>query len=120
MLTDASWNALTDPYVLLVVLLSLVVNTLPSLTVRAFRATLGRASTQQVRAGGTAGVLLPTRLGVWDWVPQGSLDSSAGRCHLSLVVLLMGVLPDTGTNSDSRGLSQNCSIAQQRGLGQKT
>ncbi|NWT19597.1 AT8B3 ATPase, partial [Vireo altiloquus] len=44
---DASWNALTDPYVLLVVLLSLVVNTLPSLTVRAFRAILGRASTQQ-------------------------------------------------------------------------
>ncbi|KAM4759350.1 phospholipid-transporting ATPase IK [Cyanocitta cristata] len=44
---DASWNALTDPYVLLVVLLSLVVNTLPSLTVHAFRATLGRATTQQ-------------------------------------------------------------------------
>ncbi|NXK70268.1 AT8B3 ATPase, partial [Sylvietta virens] len=46
-LTDASWNALTDPYVLLVVLLSLVVNTLPSLTARAFRAILGRASPQQ-------------------------------------------------------------------------
>ncbi|NXD01031.1 AT8B3 ATPase, partial [Certhia familiaris] len=44
---DASWNALTDPYVLLVVLLSLVVNTLPSLTVHAFRAILGRATTQQ-------------------------------------------------------------------------
>ncbi|NWY70654.1 AT8B3 ATPase, partial [Erithacus rubecula] len=44
---DASWNALTDPYVLLVVLLSLVVNTLPSLTVHALRATLGRATTQQ-------------------------------------------------------------------------
>ncbi|NWY43364.1 AT8B3 ATPase, partial [Sylvia atricapilla] len=44
---DASWNALTDPYVLLVVLLSLVVSTLPSLTVRAFRAILGRATTQQ-------------------------------------------------------------------------
>ncbi|NXN87343.1 AT8B3 ATPase, partial [Bombycilla garrulus] len=44
---DASWNALTDPYVLLVVLLSLVVNTLPSFTVRALRAILGRASTQQ-------------------------------------------------------------------------
>ncbi|RMC00813.1 hypothetical protein DUI87_22497 [Hirundo rustica rustica] len=44
---DASWNALTDPYVLLVVLLSLVVSTLPSLTVRAFRAILGRASRQQ-------------------------------------------------------------------------
>ncbi|NWS83912.1 AT8B3 ATPase, partial [Toxostoma redivivum] len=44
---DASWNALTDPYVLLVVLLSLVANTLPSLTAHAFRATLGRASTQQ-------------------------------------------------------------------------
>ncbi|NWX37677.1 AT8B3 ATPase, partial [Notiomystis cincta] len=44
---DASWNALTDPYILLVVLLSLVVNTLPSLTVHAFRAILGRATTQQ-------------------------------------------------------------------------
>ncbi|XP_064590050.1 phospholipid-transporting ATPase IK [Zonotrichia leucophrys gambelii] len=44
---DASWNALTDPYVLLVVLLSLVVNTLPSLTLHTVRATLGRASTQQ-------------------------------------------------------------------------
>ncbi|NXH01926.1 AT8B3 ATPase, partial [Loxia leucoptera] len=44
---DASWNALTDPYVLLVVLLSLVVNTLPSLTVHAVRAILGRATTQQ-------------------------------------------------------------------------
>ncbi|NXQ32602.1 AT8B3 ATPase, partial [Alaudala cheleensis] len=44
---DASWNALTDPYVLLVVLLSLVVSTLPSLTVRALRASLGTASTQQ-------------------------------------------------------------------------
>ncbi|NWV25828.1 AT8B3 ATPase, partial [Origma solitaria] len=44
---DASWNALTDPYVLLVVLLSLVVNTLPSLTVHAISATLGRATTQQ-------------------------------------------------------------------------
>ncbi|NXD28764.1 AT8B3 ATPase, partial [Spelaeornis formosus] len=44
---DASWNALTDPYVLLVVLLSLVVNTLPSLTAHAFCAILGRASPQQ-------------------------------------------------------------------------
>ncbi|XP_051666757.1 phospholipid-transporting ATPase IK [Manacus candei] len=44
---DASWNAFTDPYVLLVVLLSLVVNTLPSLTVHAFCATVGKATTQQ-------------------------------------------------------------------------
>ncbi|NWV07702.1 AT8B3 ATPase, partial [Ptilonorhynchus violaceus] len=44
---DASQNALTDPYVLLVVLLSVVVNTLPSLTAHAFRAVLGRATTQQ-------------------------------------------------------------------------
>ncbi|NWR44199.1 AT8B3 ATPase, partial [Regulus satrapa] len=44
---DASWNALTDPYVLLVVLLSLVVNTLPSLTVHALQAVLGRATPQQ-------------------------------------------------------------------------
>ncbi|NXC21569.1 AT8B3 ATPase, partial [Corythaeola cristata] len=34
---DASRNVLTDPYVLLVVLLSLVVNTVPSLTVRLYR-----------------------------------------------------------------------------------
>ncbi|NXU19904.1 AT8B3 ATPase, partial [Pardalotus punctatus] len=44
---DASRNALTDPYVLLVVLLSLVVNTLPSLTAHAFSAILGRGTTQQ-------------------------------------------------------------------------
>uniref|UniRef100_A0A8C4KTT0 P-type ATPase C-terminal domain-containing protein n=1 Tax=Dromaius novaehollandiae TaxID=8790 RepID=A0A8C4KTT0_DRONO len=35
-LTDAGKNALTDPYVLLIVLLSLVVNTIPSLTVRLY------------------------------------------------------------------------------------
>ncbi|NXL96663.1 AT8B3 ATPase, partial [Tyrannus savana] len=44
---DASRNALTDPYVLLVVLLSLVVNTIPSLTVHAFRATTGKTTIQQ-------------------------------------------------------------------------
>ncbi|NXA05938.1 AT8B3 ATPase, partial [Sapayoa aenigma] len=44
---DASRNALTDPYVLLVVLLSLVVNTIPSLTVHAFRAIMGRTTIQQ-------------------------------------------------------------------------
>ncbi|XP_071434117.1 phospholipid-transporting ATPase IK isoform X1 [Pithys albifrons albifrons] len=44
---DASWNALTDPYVLLVVLLSLVVNTIPSLTVHSFRAIVGKPTIQQ-------------------------------------------------------------------------
>ncbi|NWI60780.1 AT8B3 ATPase, partial [Calyptomena viridis] len=44
---DASRNALTDPYVLLVVLLSLVVNTIPSLTVHAFRAIMGKPTIQQ-------------------------------------------------------------------------
>ncbi|XP_068517615.1 phospholipid-transporting ATPase IK [Anas acuta] len=44
---DASQNALTDPYVLLVVLLSLVVNTVPSLTVRSYHAITGRRSIQQ-------------------------------------------------------------------------
>ncbi|XP_035164586.1 phospholipid-transporting ATPase IK [Oxyura jamaicensis] len=44
---DASQNALTDPYVLLVVLLSLVVNTVPSLTVRSYHAITGRHSIQQ-------------------------------------------------------------------------
>ncbi|KAI6072201.1 Phospholipid-transporting ATPase IK isoform X1 [Aix galericulata] len=44
---DASQNALIDPYVLLVVLLSLVVNTIPSLTVRSYHAITGRRSIQQ-------------------------------------------------------------------------
>ncbi|XP_064031363.1 phospholipid-transporting ATPase IK [Pogoniulus pusillus] len=44
---DASWNALTDPYVLLVVLLSLVVNTIPSLTIQHYRSAAGRATIQQ-------------------------------------------------------------------------
>ncbi|NXM76026.1 AT8B3 ATPase, partial [Serilophus lunatus] len=44
---DASRNALTDPYVLLVVLLSLVVNTIPSLTVHAFRIITGKTTIQQ-------------------------------------------------------------------------
>ncbi|XP_066840114.1 phospholipid-transporting ATPase IK isoform X2 [Anser cygnoides] len=45
---DASQNALTDPYILLVVLLSLVVNTVPSLTVRSYHAITGRHSIQQI------------------------------------------------------------------------
>ncbi|NXE84056.1 AT8B3 ATPase, partial [Cochlearius cochlearius] len=44
---DASWNALTDPYVLLVVLLSLVVNTIPSLTVRLYCTIVGKNTIQQ-------------------------------------------------------------------------
>ncbi|NXG62140.1 AT8B3 ATPase, partial [Hemiprocne comata] len=44
---DASRNALTDPYVLLVVLLSLVVNTIPSLTVRLYCTIMGKTTTQQ-------------------------------------------------------------------------
>ncbi|NXX49882.1 AT8B3 ATPase, partial [Tricholaema leucomelas] len=44
---DASWNALTDPYVLLVVLLSLVVNTIPSLTIQLCHSMAGRATIQQ-------------------------------------------------------------------------
>ncbi|NWV58539.1 AT8B3 ATPase, partial [Malurus elegans] len=44
---DASRNALTDPYVLLVILLALVVNTLPSLTAHAISTILGRATTPQ-------------------------------------------------------------------------
>ncbi|NXC74354.1 AT8B3 ATPase, partial [Anhinga anhinga] len=44
---DASRNALTDPCVLLVVLLSLVVNTIPSLTIRLYRTITGKASIQQ-------------------------------------------------------------------------
>ncbi|NXP77030.1 AT8B3 ATPase, partial [Ramphastos sulfuratus] len=44
---DASWNALTDPYVLLVVLLSLVVNTIPSLTIQLYHSMAGKATIQQ-------------------------------------------------------------------------
>ncbi|NWU72234.1 AT8B3 ATPase, partial [Pterocles burchelli] len=44
---DASRNALTDPYVLLVVLLSLVVNTIPSLAVHSYRAIAGKTTIQQ-------------------------------------------------------------------------
>ncbi|NXD16949.1 AT8B3 ATPase, partial [Nothocercus nigrocapillus] len=44
---DASKNALTDPYVLLVVLLSLVVNTVPSLTIRFYRTVMGKTTIQQ-------------------------------------------------------------------------
>ncbi|GAB0200532.1 phospholipid-transporting ATPase IK [Grus japonensis] len=44
---DASRNALTDPYVLLVVLLSLVVNTVPSLTIRLYRTITGKTTIQQ-------------------------------------------------------------------------
>ncbi|POI22989.1 hypothetical protein CIB84_013262, partial [Bambusicola thoracicus] len=46
---DATQNALTDPYILLVVLLSLVVNTIPSLTIRSYNAITGNTSIQQVR-----------------------------------------------------------------------
>ncbi|NXU56235.1 AT8B3 ATPase, partial [Turnix velox] len=43
----ASRNALTDPYVLLVVLLSLVVNTIPSLTIRLYSSIMGKTTIQQ-------------------------------------------------------------------------
>ncbi|XP_061211990.1 phospholipid-transporting ATPase IK isoform X2 [Neopsephotus bourkii] len=46
---DASRNALTDPYVLLVVLLSLVVNTIPSLTIHLYHAMAGKPTIQQTR-----------------------------------------------------------------------
>ncbi|XP_010209448.1 PREDICTED: phospholipid-transporting ATPase IK [Tinamus guttatus] len=44
---DASKNALTDPYVLLIVLLSLVVNTVPSLAIRFYRTVMGKTTIQQ-------------------------------------------------------------------------
>ncbi|XP_054252008.1 phospholipid-transporting ATPase IK [Indicator indicator] len=44
---DASQNALTDPYVLLVVLLSLVVNTIPSLTIQLYHSMACKATMQQ-------------------------------------------------------------------------
>ncbi|NXI54921.1 AT8B3 ATPase, partial [Chloroceryle aenea] len=45
---DASRNALTDPCVLLVVLLSLVVNTIPSLTIRLYLSITGKSIQQQL------------------------------------------------------------------------
>ncbi|KAM6396139.1 phospholipid-transporting ATPase IK [Rhynochetos jubatus] len=70
---NASRNALTDPYVLLVVLLSLVVNTIPSLTIRSYGTIMGKASTQQGAAGDGKGK-----------VPQGShcLGRSGGTSPL--------------------------------------
>ncbi|NXK74175.1 AT8B3 ATPase, partial [Amazona guildingii] len=44
---DATRNALTDPYILLVVLLSLVVNTIPSLTIHLYHTVTGRTTIQQ-------------------------------------------------------------------------
>ncbi|KFQ46311.1 putative phospholipid-transporting ATPase IK, partial [Nestor notabilis] len=44
---DASRNALTDPYILLVVLLSLVVNTIPSLTIHLYHTMTGKTTIQQ-------------------------------------------------------------------------
>ncbi|NWY06457.1 AT8B3 ATPase, partial [Nothoprocta ornata] len=44
---DASKNALTDPYVLLIVLLSLVVNTVPSLTIRFYHTVMGKTTIEQ-------------------------------------------------------------------------
>ncbi|XP_074834231.1 phospholipid-transporting ATPase IK [Carettochelys insculpta] len=51
---DASKNALTDPYVLSIVLLCVVVNTIPSLTVRLLRAITGTGAIQdKVHSRGT-------------------------------------------------------------------
>ncbi|XP_030365357.1 phospholipid-transporting ATPase IK isoform X2 [Strigops habroptila] len=44
---DASRNALTDPYILLVILLSLVVNTIPSLTIHLYHTMTGKTTIQQ-------------------------------------------------------------------------
>ncbi|KFP41603.1 putative phospholipid-transporting ATPase IK, partial [Chlamydotis macqueenii] len=44
---EASRNALTDPYILLVVLLCLVVNTIPSLTIRSYHTIVGKTTIQQ-------------------------------------------------------------------------
>lgn len=127
-LTDASWNALTDPYVLLVVLLSLVVNTIPSLTVHLYCTITGKTTIQQVRAarglawGGVC--LLPASVsgagqgaagGGKGEVPQRShcLDCSGGTRHLSLVAplsswwSLMTLVP----KPDSRALSPNWFMA---------
>ncbi|KAM9620005.1 phospholipid-transporting ATPase IK [Morphnus guianensis] len=134
---DASWNALTDPYVLLVVLLSLVVNTIPSLTVHLYLTITGKTTIQQVRAarglawGGVC--LLPASVsgagqdaagdGKGE-VPQRShcLDCSGGTCHLSSVAplsswwSLMTLVPKPGF----RALSPNWFMARQKALGRET
>uniref|UniRef100_A0A7M4EP88 Phospholipid-transporting ATPase n=1 Tax=Crocodylus porosus TaxID=8502 RepID=A0A7M4EP88_CROPO len=46
----ASKNALTDPYVLLIILLSVVANTIPSLTFRFVRVIMGKSTIHQVSA----------------------------------------------------------------------
>uniref|UniRef100_A0A8C3I129 Phospholipid-transporting ATPase n=1 Tax=Chrysemys picta bellii TaxID=8478 RepID=A0A8C3I129_CHRPI len=50
LLTDASQNALTDPYVLSIVLLCVVVNTIPSLTIRLLRVITGTGTIQDLKA----------------------------------------------------------------------
>ncbi|XP_006275680.3 phospholipid-transporting ATPase IK [Alligator mississippiensis] len=46
---DASKNALTDPYVLLIILLCVVANTIPSLTFRLVRVIMGKSTIHQIR-----------------------------------------------------------------------
>lgn len=76
-LADASQNALTDPYVLLVVLLSLVVNTIPSLTIRLYRTIVGKTTIQQVRAA-------------WGWHGEGSASCQHPCLGLAKALLVMG------------------------------
>jgi len=136
-LTDASLNALTDPYVLLVVLLSLVVNTIPSLTVRLYCTIMGKTTIQQVRAGwggwpgegssschhqclGLARVLpLIGRVRV---PGEATASAVAVGHHLSLVAQLSWwwSLMTLVFKSGSRALSPNWFMAQQEAMGQET
>ncbi|XP_068775811.1 phospholipid-transporting ATPase IK [Struthio camelus] len=73
---DASKNALTDPYILLIILLSLVVNTIPSLTIRLYRTIMGKTTIQQK-------IRLKTK-----WEPEPSVELRAhirrsSFCHRS-------------------------------------
>lgn len=118
------------------VLLTLVVNTIPSLTVHLYRAIVGKTTTQQVRAAGGLAwgglCLLPALVpGPGQGAagdekgnfPQGShrLDCGGWRCHLSLVALLTWwSLMTLGSKSGSSVLSPDWFMDQHEVLGQET
>lgn len=121
---DASWNALTDPYVLLVILLSLVVNTIPSLTVRLYCTIVGKNTVQQVGAGMGRG-LRPAGVGGRGTAgagksegPQGShcLGRSSGMSSLSWWWSPMTLVSKPG----SKTLSPDRFMARQEALRQET
>ncbi|KAM9215412.1 phospholipid-transporting ATPase IK [Leptosomus discolor] len=99
-LTDASQNALTDPYVLLVILLSLVVNTIPSLTVHSYRTVAGQTTIQQ-----SSGSIEDPQEGphithpivaTQDMVDPGAKPRLGGGCPRACSMSLLGVRAGLG------------------------